>query len=119
MGPVEVAAILAPVLMPFLRRAGSEARSQLASRVGDAAAGSAADLWERLRGRITGSDPHPSDAVVESRLAAALQEDPGLLEEARTTVRLVVEGDHNTVQQGRTNINISGGHDIQIGRLSD
>lgn len=118
MGPAELAAILAPVLVPFVRRAGSEAREQLASRLGSEAAGSVGALWDRVRGRISTSGRESSDAL-ESQITEVLGEDRALLQEARMTAYLVVEGNNNTVQQGGTNINISGGHDIQIGRLSD
>ncbi len=119
MGAAEVAAVLAPLIVPFMKRAGAEARGQIASRVGGEAATSVASLWERLRGRVAGDIDATPDAAVESRLTELLEQDPALLEEARTTVSIVVRGDHNSIQQGRTNINISGGNDIQIGRLSD
>ncbi len=109
---------------------GLQARKQLVDGVREAVAQRIAPLGERVEvgsavlrlGLLDLADADAdadADAEMESRITDALEEAPALLREARETVALVVEGNHNTVQQDGTNINISSGHDIRIGRLSD
>jgi hypothetical protein len=119
MDPVTVAAVLAPVLAPFLRRAGSELRDSLAARLGRDAAESLGDLWDRLRGRLPepasdGAAPDEAAATLEQQLARLLAEHPDLLRQAES-VAITVRGDHNVVQHGSQNIVITGGSDIHIG----
>src|SRR4051794_22124384 len=117
MDPVTIAAVLAPLFAPFLRRAGAEVRDGLAAHVGRDAATVLGGLWDRMRGHLpedqSAETTPPSEATLEEQIARMLAEHPDLLRSAESVV-LTIQGSNNVVQQGGQNINISGGSDIQI-----
>ncbi len=120
MGAAEVAAILAPFLLTFAKRTASEARDALAARLGRVPADVLSNLWERIKGHSAAAEPETpgheremSEERVAELVSALLTREPELLERARQ-VAIEVRGTGNVVQSGRTNINISGGSNINI-----
>ncbi len=136
MDPASLAAGVVALLVPLLRRMGSEAASSVAQSAGDAlseeVAGRVKALWRRLLPGLSdrpaarqavasvasGADNEHARAILAAEIARLLRADRSLRDEAADVLREVdieVTGDGNVVQAGDTNISISNSQGVHLG----
>lgn len=118
---VSLAEFLAPFL-PFLVRAGSAAAEEAGKRLSTEGWNAARSVWSRLRPRLddrTVAEAETAPDVLAAAIARLLRDDPALADDlldlAQRTPAITVSGHHNTVQQGRYNVQMNQGTDIQFG----